>query len=1552
MNDDTEHQEASQGFVPVCAIGASAGGVMALQGLFRQLPDDLGLAYVVILHLSPDQPSALSEILSVCTRMPVVQIDDGPTLKPNCVYVIPPDRELVIEGDSVTARPFTEPRGRRAPIDMFFRSIAAARGDGIAVVLSGAGSDGTLGLRAVKEAGGVIMVQEPAEAGFGSMPQNAIATGDADFVAPLARLAERLAEVARSKEAVRSLDVDGSANDLRRIVAFLRSRTGHDFSSYKRATVMRRVLRRMQVCRTDTLGAYADYLLTTPEETKELFSDLLISVTMFFRDPGAFAALERLVIGPLSDDMDPGSENGIRTWVVGCATGEEAYSLGMLLLEEAGRRRLHPQIQIFATDLDEGALATAREGRYPRTIEADISDERLARFFTNEGTHYRVRKELRDCVLFAKHSAIKEPPFMRLDLVTCRNLLIYLERSLQQQLCTLFHYGLKPGRFLFLGSAETADSAADLFAPLDRDARIYGSRPHASQTLPILPQFAAPERLTVPGQAILPRLERPDLPAALHVAALEGSAPPSALVDDGHAILHLSPTAGQFIQPSAGPFSNLLPAVVHPELRLDLRLALTRALEGKEPTLTLPVAIAIAAGTRRVAMHVIPVSNAAHMGAQALVLFLDGGAAPGDREPDATPDTRPDEVRRLHAELKASQEALVASRSGHEAAIQDLRATNEELQSMNEEYRSTAEELETSKEELQSINEELHTVNAELKSKLTSISVAHSDLQNLTTATEIGTLFLDADLRIKMFTPPVADLFSITTADIGRTITDFTHRLEYDTLEADAHRVLRDLVPVEEEVRSRGGHWYVVRLRPYRTVEDRIDGTVVTFVDITARRKAEAALRTSEARLRGMADTAPVLIWETDESGLVFSNRHYLEFFGLEFEDVRSMGWARFLHPDDAEAYAAAYQAAFNKRRSYAHEARFLRADGQYRWLRNSGGPAGESGFVGCSVDVTDLLAAQFALRESEELRRIALQGGRMGAWRWNLHDRLIWGDAEFLALWGLPPSDEPLPLSMFTDRMTPEGAAEMEVIVTKAIEAGEEFDGPLEVVSGLAAGRWIRWRGRAGSGTPSVLYGVTFDITQQRQGEAALRESEERYRSMFETMDEGYLLADVIFDAQGKAVDIEYVKANPAAIRMVGSDLTGRRLRDVAEYEEYWYEIWGRVARTGDPEHLERYAAPDGIWYDFHVFKTEPDNAASRRVGVLFKDVTRRKLAEDALRESEERFRQFGEASQDVLWIRNADTLQWEYLTPAFEAIYGLDRNSALRGDSMANWVELILPEDRERAVGSIQRVRDGEWVTFEYRVRRPVDGQVRWLRNTDFPIRDAPDAEHPKGRVIRIGGVGHDITDEKRATERQDVLVAELQHRTRNLLAVVRNVARRSIPPSPGRDEYDARLAALGRVQGFLSRSTFYSVPLADVVDAELQAVGDGASDKVEIGGPPVELPGESVQAVALALHELATNAVKYGTIAQASGRLKVVWRIEAGSEGAQRLVIDWRESGVAMPDGPPVRQGYGSELITRALPYQLKAETALVFTHDGVHCRIALPASAFAMGKEVHP
>lgn len=844
MND-----QPSPKHVPVCAIGASAGGVSVLRTLFHQLPDDLGLAYVVILHLAPEHPSAMAEILAACTSMSVHQVDDTPELRPNCVYVIPPDRELVIEGDSITARVFSEPRGKRAPIDMFFRSVAQARGDGMAVVLTGAGADGSNGLRAIQEAGGVVFVQDPNEAEFPAMPQNAIATGVVSFIAPVNRLAERITEVAHSKQAVRSLDEGGAANDLRKIMGFLRARTGHDFSNYKRATVMRRVLRRMQVCRVNDMAKYATLVKETPEEAQELFGDLLISVTHFFRDEACFEALAKNAIRPLFDEA---REEGIRVWSVGCATGEEAYSLAIVMLEEAERRSVRVPIQIFASDLDEGALATAREGRYPRSIEADVSDERLKRFFIDEGTHYRIRKEVREMVLFPYHSVLKDPPFLRLDLITCRNLLIYMERSVQDQLLGLFHYGLREGGVLFLGTAESADSKPSLFSAIDRDARLYRALPHRDKRMPVLASVS--DTHGVAGQSARHLRDNHKAPAKMHSAALERAAPPSILVDSAQQIVHMSPGAGRFILHSGGAFTGRLAEVVRPELRLDLGLALDKALGKKQPTLTLAETVAFDSGARRIVVYVAPVPGEANMGDQALVVFIDAGVVTDDETGDSrTPADK--DVRQLMGELRAAQEALATSRSEQEAALEDLRASNEELQSINEEYRSTSEELETSKEELQSLNEELQTVNAELKNKLESTASAHSDLRNLVTSTDIGTLFLDPRMRIRMFTPPVAELFNITDMDIGRAITDFTSRLLYDGIEADARTVLRDLSPLETEVQSRDGRWFIIRLRPYRTVEDKINGVVLTFVDITTRREIENDLRESERNYQVLFDS-------------------------------------------------------------------------------------------------------------------------------------------------------------------------------------------------------------------------------------------------------------------------------------------------------------------------------------------------------------------------------------------------------------------------------------------------------------------------------------------------------------------------------------------------------------------------------------------------------------------------------------------------------------------------------------------------------------------------
>jgi two-component system CheB/CheR fusion protein len=862
MGTETDEAQTHTPHTPVCALGASAGGVAALKAFFAHVEIDLGVAFVVVVHLAPDHPSAMSEILAGQTEMPVLQIDDTAQLRPNCVYVIPPNRELVIDGDEVTARPFTETRGRRSPIDMFFHSVAAGRGDGVAILLSGSGSDGTLGARAVKEAGGVIFAQDPSEAEYPMMPESAIATGVVDVVAPVAELAQRLAEVIRSKIALRHVKEEDAEQEIRQIVAFLRRRTGHDFSNYKRPTIMRRLARRMQVVRQESFSEYYRYLQNNKNEVHELFSDLLISVTSFFRDPEAFATLAEKVIKPLFDRLD--EEAPIRVWVVGCATGEEAYSIGILLLEEAARRGVHPLMQIFASDIDDLALATARDGRYSKSIEGDVSEERLRRFFVPEEAHYRVRKELRDLILFASHSALKDPPFIKIDLISCRNLLIYLQRELQRQLCSLFHYALRPNGYVFLGTAETVDTTQSQFAPIDRDARIYVALGPSENVAPVLPQLTSDFRTIDYRPIQTAQVEQTIGVAHAHAAALEANAPPSVLVDSANKILHISMNAGRFFRPLEGPFSAELSAQVRPELRVDLKLALQRVFEKAESSLSVPIPVAFNGDAHLVALHVTPSREGEQtIAGRALVFFMDLGVAPVSDEAPEDENGNRSEIKRLRQELTAAQDRLGAGRREYEQATQDLRAANEELQSINEEYRSTAEELETSKEELQSINEELQTVNGELKAKLETISTAHNDLENLVAATEIGTLFLDPALKIRFFTPRVHQYFNIGGSDVGRAISDFRHKLLYEGLEQDVASVLKTLIPVDRNIETTDGRWLSMQVRPYRTIEEQIDGVVVTFADVTKLKHAEEGLA-SELRAMTRLQELSTKVMEAD----------------------------------------------------------------------------------------------------------------------------------------------------------------------------------------------------------------------------------------------------------------------------------------------------------------------------------------------------------------------------------------------------------------------------------------------------------------------------------------------------------------------------------------------------------------------------------------------------------------------------------------------------------------------------------------------------------------
>lgn len=844
---DTTPQAAAP--TRVVGLGASAGGVGALRTFFQHTPTDTGLAFVVILHLSPEHESHLSDVLQQVTKMPMRQVDTTVPIEPNHVYLISPAKHLSMADGHLSLSEPEQPLGARVAIDIFFRTLASNQGrNAVAVVLSGAGSDGSLGLTRVKEEGGLTIAQDPTEAEYDSMPRSAIATGQVDIVLPVAQIPRQILSYYEQAERIRLPSVaskgDADNDAMRELFVLLRVRTGHDFANYKRATMLRRISRRLQVNGVTDLPAYLQFLRERPAEIQALLRDLLISVTNFFRDREAFEALDA-ILPQIFAAKRPGDH--IRAWVPACATGEEAYSVAILLREHAARFEQPPAIQVFATDIDEEAIAVAREGVYSDNIVADVSHERLRRFFTEEQGRYRVKKEIRDIVLFAPHNLLRDPPFSRLDLVTCRNLLIYLEREVQERVLELFHFVLYPNGKLMLGASESADGMPGLFTVIDKKHRIYNRRT-VTRMAPMLPAMplAGQDR---PRQQVSSS-SSPQVTSftELHQRLVESYGPPSVIIDDSYAIVHLSGQVARFLQFSPGEPSYNLLKVVHPDLRLELRTALFRAAQQNTPITISHVRMHSDQGTRMVNLLVHPVQEP--IGAQGFLLVLFNEIGPADdqaaRGQDASMEPM---VRQLDEELQRMREQLRLTIEQYETSTEELKASNEELQAMNEELRSTSEELETSKEELQSVNEELITVNQELKNKVDEITRVNSDLQNLMAASDIGTIFLDRDLRVTRYTPHVEGLFNLIPTDINRPLAHVTHDLQYDKLLADAARVLDKLVPLEREVAHRDGRWFLMRLLPYRTIEDRIDGVIVTFVDITARKQAEEQLRQAHTDL-------------------------------------------------------------------------------------------------------------------------------------------------------------------------------------------------------------------------------------------------------------------------------------------------------------------------------------------------------------------------------------------------------------------------------------------------------------------------------------------------------------------------------------------------------------------------------------------------------------------------------------------------------------------------------------------------------------------------------
>jgi len=1049
--DADEHVGPEMGF-PIVGIGASAGGLAAFEAFFSGMPADVdpGMAFVLVQHLAPDHKSILADLIRRYTRMQVFEVEDGMPVQPNCAYIIPPNHDMAFLNGTLQLLEPSEPRGQRLPIDFFFRSLAQdQRERAIGIILSGTGSDGTLGVRAIKGEAGMVMAQNPESTEFDGMPRSAIATGMVDYEMPPAEMPAQLIAYAAHAFGklphLTSKPAPKNENALKKIFVLLRAQTGHDFSLYKPSTINRRIERRMAVQQIDTIDSYIKFLQQTPIEVDALFRDLLIGVTNFFRDPEAFRALEEQIIPKLFEDKPAGGV--IRIWSTGCSTGEEAYSIAILMQEHMEALKQSYTVQIFATDIDSRAIAAARIGRYPTSIAADLSPERLARFFTIEsnGSDYRIHKGIRDMLVFSEQDVIKDPPFSKLDLISCRNLLIYLGAELQKKLIPLFHYALNPRGMLFLGTSEGIGDFGELFSALDRKSKLYQRKEEfqvAHRTA--LSRFLAPatgldapsastrsaSKLTSPGTP-----QRAPLRELTEQALLKQIAPAGALVNGQGDILYLHGRTGMYLEPAAGEagINNIL-KMAREGLRIELSTALHKARTTNEIIHASGLRVKTNSHFTLVNLSIRPLSiDMSPTPDTPLFLVIledaplsellssDLPLAKGELPTDA--EAR---IEALQDELRAKDEYLQSTHEELETSNEELKSSNEEMQSVNEELQSTNEELETSKEELQSVNEELATINSELNIKVVDLSRANNDMNNLLAGTGIATVFVDHQLRILRFTPTAAQIINLILSDVGRPVGHIvSNLLGYDSLVRDVKTVLDTLIPKEVEVQTTTDAWFTMRILPYRTLDNVIEGAVITFMDITDMKRTREALQESERMLQDSQAVAHIGAYITDLTATEFDTNTWqasseiYKIFGIDKTYPHTLaGWVGFIHPDSKEELFAYHKQVVDERKRFDLQYKIIRInDGEERWVQGMGEleydeRANPVRMIGTIQDITERKQTEESLRKANELLRLAVVvrdahdaitvhdlDGRIIAWNPGAVRMYGWSESEALSM-------------------------------------------------------------------------------------------------------------------------------------------------------------------------------------------------------------------------------------------------------------------------------------------------------------------------------------------------------------------------------------------------------------------------------------------------------------------------------------------------------------------------------------------------------------------------
>ena len=943
---------------PIIGIGSSAGGLEALELFLKNVPSESGMAFVIVQHLDPTHKGMMVELLQRITAMPVVEVTDRIIVKPDNVYVIPPNHNMSILHGVLHLLDMVMPRGLRLPIDFFFRSMAVdLQENAIGVILSGMGSDGTLGLRAIKEQGGVVFVQDPTSAKFDGMPRSAIDHGLADVIAPVEELPQKIqAYLNHFPHIITRHTVvieESTQSALEKIVILLRIHTGHDFSLYKKSTMYRRIERRMGIQQIHKITDYVRFLQDNPHETELLFKELLIGVTSFFRDPQSWESLKRMVIPSIIAAKASGSV--VRAWVAGCSTGEEAYSLAMVFLEvitslkPAGNLKM----QIFATDLDKDAIEKARRGVYLSNITADVSPGRLQLFFEQDNQRYRIKREIRETIVFASHNVAMDPPFTKVDIIVCRNLLIYMEQELQKKILSLFHYSLNPGGVLFLGSAESVGNVNHLFETIDNKMRlfrkIHQSLRTASIHFPTLLPYPIQKTSETPELQLKSTFSEHNMKSIIDNLLLQDYAPATLLTNDKGDIIYISGRTGKYLEPAAGKANMNVIAMAREGLRYELNSLLSSVVQKKGELTKKGLIVGTNGGRQFVDVTVKLLETPESL--KGMVLFVFRDIAKETKLKAGHPQSSKKEygstTASLQEELIQAKDENVAILEEMQTSEEELKSANEELQSANEELQSTNEELTTSKEEMQSLNEELQTVNQELQTKVSDLSTASNDMKNLLNSTDIATLFLDDELNIRRFTTRTASFIKLIASDVGRPVTDIVTDLDYPDLIEDAHQVLHTLVFTEKQISATNGRWFLVKIMPYRTQDNRIIGLVITFEDITVAKQLEHTLREHKESFRLLFETMPVGTTLLDSNGkIVMANPEAERITGIALKDMQGetiseLPW-KLMRPDGTAFPPEEHPAVIALRSGISVSGvvlRVVQSSGKHLWIKVSAVP-------------------------------------------------------------------------------------------------------------------------------------------------------------------------------------------------------------------------------------------------------------------------------------------------------------------------------------------------------------------------------------------------------------------------------------------------------------------------------------------------------------------------------------------------------------------------------------------------------------------------------------